>query len=237
MSWAKVARRLGPLWLVAALTIVVPLLTGMVLVVKLGAVAEVLNQQPTLGFVLWTAGAAVLIGVGVMPVYANSIFCGWVFGLWPGAPGALISYGVAAVIGHRLARRVSYERVEPLIASDARARAVREALLEASAGRTLLLVALLRLSGFPFPTANLLLGSCGVPIASYAAGTVLGIGPRVLASTFIAHTAASTGARDVQALLHSQPPLLLAAGVASGALAIGLVGYIGRQALRRAARR
>jgi uncharacterized membrane protein YdjX (TVP38/TMEM64 family) len=227
-------RKLGPLGLLGILWTAVPALGGLYLVARLGSVAEFLASAPTRAFPLWTAFMAICIGCGLLPVYSNTFLCGWVFGFGPGFVSAMLSYSVASVIGYLLARRVSYERVNAVIEEHDAARRVRHALLGEGSRRSLVIVTLFRLSGSPFPVTNLLLASCGVPLKTYLLGTLLGLAPRILVGTFVAATAARTGARDLQALVRdTNHPALLALGVLASLAALALIGHIARSALRR----
>ena len=115
--------------MLAALWTAVPFSTGAYLVVQLGHIAETVAGYGSGGILLWTLCMALGVGVGLFPVYANSILCGWLFGWLPGLVSAMISYTLAAGICSRISRRLFGPRVEAVISGDPEARAVRDALL------------------------------------------------------------------------------------------------------------
>jgi len=235
LAWPASLRRLGPAGLLGLMWVVVPGLLGLCMVAKLGTIAGVLAQGWPAIVLIWTGLMALCIGLGLLPVYSNTLLCGWVFGWKVGSVSATLSYLCAALLGYYLAHSLSHARVNAIIEQHASAQRVRHALVYQDKRRSLLLVLLWRLSGSPFPLTNLVMASCGVPLGTYLLGTLLGLGPRVVIGTLIAATAAQTGARDIQSLVRdNQSPTLLAMGIAASLLGLGLIGQLGRSALRRA---
>jgi uncharacterized membrane protein YdjX (TVP38/TMEM64 family) len=228
-------RKLGPVGLLALLWAILPALLGLYMVARLGTVAAFLSQADAgPAWFGWTAFISLAIGLGFLPVYANTFLCGWVFGWWLGCASAMLSYFAAAIIGFCLARSVAHSRVEPLIEAHEGARRVRQALLFEDRRKTLLIITLWRLSGSPFPLTNLAMASCGVPMSTYLLGTFFGLTPRVIFGTLIAATAAGTGARDIQSLVkESQHPALLLLGFLASLLVLAVIGQIARKALDR----
>jgi uncharacterized membrane protein YdjX (TVP38/TMEM64 family) len=151
-----------------------------------------------------------------------------------GLPAALVGFTGGALIGHAVARRVSKDRVEELISNDAKARAIRDALVGRGTGRTLLVVALLRLPpNSPFALTNLVMATTGTPLPAFLGGTLLGMLPRTAVAVSLAAAAAATGAEDIQTFVRHRGPWLLAAGVVGGMAVLGVIGAIARRALRR----
>ncbi len=228
--------QLGPAWALLAFWLLCPLLTGPTLVARLGATADWLVGQPLHGVPQWTVAMGVVIGLGLLPAYANTILCGWVFGAALGFGSAMTSYLLAACLGHVIAKRVSFHRVDPLIDSSEQARQVRQALLHSSRGRALLIVSLFRLTGFPYPAGTLVLTSCGVSLRQNLLGAMGGTAPRIATGTLIASRFAATGARDIQALLHGSDSLLrLGLGLLLGLGLIGVIAQLSRRALNQLA--
>lgn len=234
MAWRAVIRKLGPVGLLGLLWMAFPIVLGVVLVAKLGGVAEALHQYSPASWPVWTLFMAVAIGVGLLPVPTNTFLCGWVFGWAAGCTSAVLSYLGAATIGYYLSRRLSYDRVNAVIEESAGARQVRHALVHSNPRRTLVIVSLWRLAAAPFPLSNLLMASCGVPLGTYLRGTLFGLGPRVVVGTLIAATAARSGARDIQTLVReSQHPALVVLGLLASLLILGMIGRIALGALRK----
>lgn len=227
--------RLGHVGVLGLLWLALPAVAGLWTLAKLGPVAELWGRDPSTAIWMWSAIMAVTLGVGLLPITTTNVLYGWVYGWGPGCFAAMCTYQVAALIGYFIARHTSHARVDTLIEEDDTARRVRWALLHQSRGRAVLIVALWRLSGFPFPFSNLVLTSCGVRLPTYQLATLVGMLPRVLVATFVSSTAARTGARDIVDLVRrSQHPVLLLIG---GALALGvlaMITYIARTALQRA---
>jgi uncharacterized membrane protein YdjX (TVP38/TMEM64 family) len=235
MRLREIGRRLGGLGIVGVAWLAVPGLLGLYLLVRLADVAQLLASYRLGGTLLWTVAMACGIGFGLLPVYSNTIICGWVFG-WPvGCASAMVSYLGAAVIGYRLSRRLSQQRVKELIDQSPAASRIHQALLHNDRRRALLIVSLWRLSGSPFPFTNLVMASCGVPMRIYLVGTLLGLLPRVIIGTLVAATAAQTGAKSIASLVFdSSQPLLLILGAVGTLLVLAIVGQVSRVALRRA---
>lgn len=232
----ELLRQLGPAWALLAFWLLCPLVTGPTLVAKLGVTADWLARQPLHGVPLWTAAMGLVIGLGLLPAYANTILCGWVFGAVLGFGSAMTSYLVAACLGHVIARKVSFHRVDPLIASSEQAQQVRRALLHSSRGRALLIVSLFRLTGFPYPAGTLVLTSCGVSLRQNLLGAMGGTAPRIATGTLIASRFAATGARDIQAVLSGSDSLLrLGLGLVLGLALLGVIAQISRRALSQLA--
>ena len=228
-------RELGPVGLLGVLWLLLPAVLGLYVVARLGAIAAYLGHAPTgPAWFGWTGFMALAIGLGFLPVYSNTFLCGWVFGWWPGCASAMLSYILAAIIGFYLARYVTQTRVDALIEANDSARRIRQALIFEDRKKTLLILSLWRLSGSPFPLTNLVMASCGVPLSTYLLGTLIGLTPRVIFGTLVAASAASTGARDIQSLVtETQHPALLALGVLTSLLVLGIIGQIAQKALRR----
>jgi uncharacterized membrane protein YdjX (TVP38/TMEM64 family) len=235
MTWRQLVSRLGSLGVLGLLWLALPGLLGLYLVVRLADVAALVASYKLLGLGLWTVAMAVAIGIGLLPVYSNTIICGWVFGWLAGGSSAIVSYLGAALIGFFLSQRFSQDRVQALIDESPAARRIHRALLHHNRRRSLLIITLWRLSGSPFPFTNLVMTSCGVPLGIYLVGTLFGLLPRVIIGTLVSATAARTGAKSIQALvLDTQQPGLLALGVVGSLLVLATVGQIARLALRRA---
>jgi uncharacterized membrane protein YdjX (TVP38/TMEM64 family) len=211
-----------------------PALCGIALLAGLGPLSVWLRDHRSLGLTLYTVAFVLGAGLGFLPTYAQSILGGWVFGVAAGLPAALVGFTGGGLLGYRVARRVSKDRVEELIAGNPKARAIRDALVGRGRWRTLLVVTLLRLPpNSPFALTNLVMATTGVPLPAFLAGTFLGMLPRTAVAVALAAAAAATGAEDIQTFVRHRGPWLLAAGVFGGMAVLGVVGAIARRALRR----
>ena len=155
---------------------------------------------------------------GLLSVASCNLLFGWVYGVRTGLPLALCTYLIGAIIGFVISSHTSHDRVDALIEEHDEARRSDDARCcvavgtDAGSGDAVALSA-----GFPFPFSNLLLTCCGVRLAPYLLATFLGLLPCVAVATFVASTAAATGARDIQDLVRrSQHPVFLVFGALLG---------------------
>jgi uncharacterized membrane protein YdjX (TVP38/TMEM64 family) len=235
-SLGLLRRRLGPTAVLAALWLVIPAVTALWMVASLGFFSDLLVSLPMRGVLIWTPLIGVAVGLGLLAIYANTILCGWVFGWGGGFLSAMVSYVLGLCIGYLISRRVSLASVQALIEDHEQARLLRRALLHSSRRRAWLVVTLFRLAGFPFPFGTLVLTSLGVPLGRQIVAAIIGLLPRVGTATFVAATAARTGARDIQSLVRgTDRPLELLLGVVLSISVIAGLGTIARRAMRRVA--
>lgn len=213
----------------------VPGIIGITLLVQLGPVSDSLSSRGPGGIGLFIAIAALCSGVGVLPTFSQAILAGWVFGFASGAPAALAGFAGGALVGRAISLAVAGSAIQQWIDSAPRARVIRQALVAADQRKTLLYVTLLRLPpNSPFAFMNLALTGSGVRFWPYVVGTIIGLAPRTFIAAWFAAAAASTGAEDLFHFAKSQGPVASLVGLALLALALGVLGYASRAALRRA---
>jgi len=212
-----------------------PGIVGIMLLVQLQPVSESLRGRGPEGIALFTLLAALCSGVGILPTFSQAILGGWVFGFAWGAPAALAGFAGGALVGRAISLMVAGSAIAQMIDAKPRSRVIRDALVNADQRKTLLYVILLRLPpNSPFAFMNLALTGSGVRTTPYILGTVIGLAPRTLVAAWFASAAAATGAEDLVAFAKSQGPIALLTGVALLALALGVLGYASKAALRRA---
>lgn len=186
-SVAAVTARLGPAAILAALWTLLPVACGFTLLGNLGAVSTWLRGFGGLGPWVYCGAFIVLAGLGVLPTYSVAILGGWAFGLAVGMPAAMGGFVGAAIIGYFIARGIAAERADRELARHPRWAAVRDALVHSGPLKTLGLVSLIRLPpNSPFALTNLVLSTSGVPLWSYALGTLAGMLPRTALVLWIA---------------------------------------------------
>lgn len=219
---------LGLLWVTA------PPLAGTYLLVKIGAIGDLLRQDPSIGFWAYVAVFAVSAGLGILPTYAQAILGGWVFGMWAGLGGALLGFIGGAAIGMLFSSMVAGPSVERWIDGNPRARIVRRALIGGTSARTFGIIALVRLPpNSPFAITNLALGTTGVPFWLALAATAVGMLPRTAIACFFASHAAGTGAEDIQALIEDKGWMTVIVGLVAMAVCVGIIGSVAKRALNR----
>lgn len=209
-----------------------PPLAGFALLWKIEAVSEWLKSHGSLGLVIYIIAFMMLAGFGMLPTYAQAIAGGWCFGLAIGFPAALLGFGGASVIGYTIARTVSRHRVEDVIESNPKSRAVRDALIGQGFAKTLGIVTLLRLPpNSPFALTNLVMASAGVRLAPYVLGTLIGMAPRTALAVYL-----GSGVQVLTAdtLNVAKPPkMVVIGGIVLTLLVVVVIGHIANKAVAR----
>jgi len=210
-----------------------PPLWGFVLLAYLGPFSEWLRADPDVGIVIFASIFVLAAGTGMLPTYAQAILGGWAFGFWAGFGASIVGFVGGAFIGWCIARLVAGRGVEAWLDSKPKARIVREALVNEGYWRTLLIVTLLRLPpNSPFALSNLAMSASGVRLWPYLIGTAFGMAPRTAIACWIAAEGASH-AEDLQSLIREKGWGMAIVGVVIMAVCLGIIGAIGRAALRR----
>lgn len=213
-----------------------PALLGFWLLAELGEIGNQLDARPDSGVWIYAGLFAVTSGLGLLPTYAQAILGGWVFGPVVGVAAALAGFVGGSCIGYLVARLVSRGSVETWIARKPRAAVVREALVGHGFGRTVLVVALLRMPpNSPFALTNLAMSVAGVRLGPFLLGTALGMLPRTVIAVWLAAAAAATGAKDIQTFASERGVWLVVGGVVSMIVVVAIVGSMAKTALRRLA--
>jgi uncharacterized membrane protein YdjX (TVP38/TMEM64 family) len=128
-----------------------------------------------------------IAGICCLPTYAYSVLGGWAFGLVLGTVATTIAYLGACIFAFVLARKLAGERVEPLLAHYPKLAAVHRAVRDASFGKTLFVIGLLRISpASPFAMTNIVLGAGGVRFFAFVLGSMIGVLPRTFAVVYVA---------------------------------------------------
>ena len=227
-------RKLGPTGMLGAAWTAAPPVCGTFLLVYLGVLSDWLLLNPSIGLLLYVSVFIAAAGFGLLPTYSQSVLGGWVFGLWFGLPAALAGFTGGALIGYYIARRVSSHHVQDIIERNPKAQAIRDSLVGKGFWRTLMVVALLRLSPTsPFSLTNLVMAATGVRVLPYAVGTCIGMLPRTGLAVVLAAMAAQTGARDIQSFVSERGAGVLILGVALLIVALSIIGVLARHALRK----
>ncbi|MFT7535593.1 MAG: putative membrane protein YdjX (TVP38/TMEM64 family) [Hyphomicrobiaceae bacterium] len=177
---------------------------------------------------VFCALGAVMAGLCMVPTQVVSLLAGYLFGAWLGSVLSLLVVLVAAIIGFQLWSRVVGSRVLEAIGKEHKANRVHRALLGRSAGRTIWLIALLRLSPvMPFAATNLLMASFGVRGPVFLAATVIGVAPRLVAVSLIG---AGLSELDWQATGSRWTTIV---AIVATILCIAMISRIAKNALRR----
>lgn len=230
-TW-KVLKQMGPTAVLGAVWTISPAVLGITLLWYLGPISDLLRSLGPWGWVAYVVMFVVSAGVGFLPTYGQSLLGGWVFGFLFGFPGAMLGFVGGSVIGYAIAKRFSRHKVEDLIASNEKARKVREALVGHGFWRTLAIVTVIRVPpNSPFALTNLVLASSGVKLLPYTIGTALGMAPRTGIVSWVASEAAKR-APDIQTFLSQQPKWLTLVGIGITAVAFTALYFMAEHALK-----
>lgn len=182
-----VFKKLGPAGVLAVMASVLPALGGFVLLAKIDAVGQWLQSHGSQGKLMYAGGFAVLAGFALLPTYASASLGGWAFGFGTGLALAMVGFLGGSMIGYASGRLASGDRVERLLAENARWKAVRDGLVGGGFWKSLGIVTLVRMPpNSPFALTNLVLSSVRVPIVVYGIGTLLGMLPRTALVVYLA---------------------------------------------------
>lgn len=173
-------------------------------------------------------GGAVACGLWLLPTHALSLVAGWCMGGWLGSIVALSAVTLAAPLGHVVAGALVRDGVDRWLARYPRGAAVCEAITRGSWARAVLLVAMLRLSpAVPFGAFQVLSASFKLPIQALVPGTLIGMAPRVVAVVWL-----GAGLEQLDLTRPSGVGWAIAGGAAT-LLAVALMGWVTRGALKR----
>lgn len=239
MRRKDLVRKLGPPGALAVAWAALPAICGFLLLANIGPIRDWLDGHRELGVFVYAGIFALSAGFGLLPTYAQSLLGGWVFGFALGLPAALAGFTGGALVGYVVARTVSRRRVEEVIETNPKARAVRDALIGRGFWATLGVVSLLRLPpNSPFALMNLVMASTGVPRIPYALGTLIGMAPRTGVAVFFAAAASATGAKDIQQFIREGPGTwVLLGGIAVLIVVLAVLGHVGNKAVERVTKR
>ena len=222
-----VVRRLGPAAWLAGLWMLLPAIGGFTLLANMKPASDWLNSHYELGPPVYVAIFVITAGFGFLPTYAQAVLGGFAFAWW-GVPAALVGFVGAACVGRIVAATVSGDRVEREIERNAKAMAVREALVGRGFWPTLGIVTLVRVPpNSPFALTNLALTTAGVGWVPYVVGTAAGMLPRTAAAVYIGMQVQdwSSGV--------PKPKWLLIGGIVVAIAAVIVIGSIANKAIHR----
>ncbi|MFO0962391.1 MAG: VTT domain-containing protein [Phycisphaerales bacterium] len=221
--------------LLAGLWCTLPLLLSIALFASIESVTGWLHGMGERG--PWIAAGifALAAGAGLLPTYAQSVLAGWVFGFTTGTWVSACGGVVGAVTGYALSRAVAGDAMRTMIDAHPRWGVVRRALTEASFGRTLLVVTLLRFPpNVPFSFANLVFASTGVRFLPMVLGSLVGMLPRTAVAVWIGAQGSASGAKNFGDLVKQEGWTATFIGIGALVVALLILQAIGNRALRAA---
>lgn len=223
----KLGWRVGGPALVAA---VLPGLMGFVFIGSATSLQQWVQSHGTAGMWVFAAFFALTTGLALMPTYALSFGAGVFFGWRVGGGLAVASILTGALIGYAMWGAVARARVMQVIDANPKASVVRNALVDRSVGRTLLMVTLLRVPpNSPFALMNMVMSSVKVNPLIYLIGTGFGMAPRTILAAFIGATAGSLS--EIKAAGGPWKLAGIIAGIAIALFVIWLASKWSRQAI------
>jgi uncharacterized membrane protein YdjX (TVP38/TMEM64 family) len=180
-------KRLGAAGPVAIVLSFWPPLGGFVLLAALTRLGPWLREHDGPGMVIYFLCTGLLMGISFVPTYSCAILAGWAFGFAVGFPLAMVTITAASLMAYAIGRGIARDRVLEVIHEKPQWSAIHRSLLGKQAGRTTLVVTLLRIPPTsPFALANFVLAAARVRLPEYTIGTFLGVGPRTVLATYAA---------------------------------------------------
>jgi len=171
-----------------------------------------------------------VLGCGLMllPTHVLSLLCGWALGVPAGLAVALAGATGGAPLGYIIGRWLAGPGLMSMIDRYPQAAIACKAITSASPWRAMMLVGLLRLSPVvPYGSTNVLAAAFNLPMRPFILGTVLGLAPRALAAVII-----GAGLERLDEG-HSASPWMIGLGLVATVLALVLMSWAARRALRR----
>ncbi len=238
-STARVIRQLGPAGVLAVGACVLPVTGSFVLFWNMNDLGVWFRDHGLTGWALYALAFALAAGFAMLPSYASSVLGGWAFGFTWGFPGALIGFTGGALIGYGVSTLATQGRVEALVESNPRWKAVRDALVGSGFWRTFAIIALVRIPpNSPFALGNLAMASVRVRLLPYTLGTIVGMAPRTAAVVWAAslirrgtQDTAADVAQKVEADLTQW--WVIAIGIALLLIVLFIISEIAKRALAR----
>lgn len=229
-------KRLGPAGLLALAWTAMPILGGFLLLAFIGEISIWLQDHKVMGIGIYVLIFIFSAGFGALPTYSQSLLGGWAFGTVNGFLAAWAGFIGASMVGYVVARTVSRRRVERLIEENAKAKAVRDALIGHGMLRTTAIVALLRVPpNSPFALTNLAMAASGVRLLPFVIGTAIGMAPRTFAAVWIAVEASKRGDSLIDVVKNRDLWQIIVMLVAT-AIVLGVIGAIAKRAVARVSR-
>ncbi|MCS7034048.1 MAG: VTT domain-containing protein [Phycisphaerae bacterium] len=227
-SFREHFRRLGPAGWLAIMALTVPPLGWMTLLYFINPVSQWLRGHGGLGPLIYSGAFIPLGGLNLLPTYVYSGLGGWSFGFSTGLTAAMVGIMLASFLAYGVGRAASGDRVVRLLEEKPKWRAIYDALLRSSFGRTLWIVTLLRLPpNSPFALTNLVLSSARTQPAAYALGTLAGMLPR---TALVVWFGSHVGGDEFRI---SEQRWAFWVGLAAAILVIAIVGHMAHQAVQR----
>ena len=212
------------------LLVAVPLLGSGSLLALLYERPELLRNLSAGAAVLYFVVVAFTMAFALTPTTVVAIATGYYFG-WPGLPGMVLAYVLAAALGYELALRLDHGKLRGFLHHFPKAGAVVDELQQQSWS----LIVLTRLSPvLPFALMTFVLAMVQVPRRRFLLASVAGMLPRSLFFFWL-----GTKASDVLALLRNPEQGTASKVVLLGLVAASLFGllYVFNRALQRVLRR
>jgi uncharacterized membrane protein YdjX (TVP38/TMEM64 family) len=229
MSMSLVRQNATTLVSLATVTLL-PLVVGSGLAVVLYSNAERMRHLTVGQALLYFATASIMTALALTPASFAALATGFLLG-WPGFPGVVVSYAVAALFGYIVARWIDRGKLMAFLGRFPKTTLVLEALRSQSWG----LIILTRISPvLPFALMTFVLSIMNVEPRRFLLASLVGMLPRTLFFFWV-----GTQAQSLIAAL--QGPDQVAGGqvliVATAFASLSGLSFLLHRALKRAAQR
>ena len=221
-------RELGNLTPIALITTFLPFAGSFVLLSFAVPLGYWLRENWQEGVPYYLGGVLFFCGLSMLPTNVIGLLGGFAFGFELGIPVLITGVVGAATLSFLIHNKIVGDRLPHVFDAHPKAKAVYEALVGQSVGRTTLVIFLLRLSpAMPFALTNFLMASARVPLKSYVVGTFLGMLPRSSAVVIV-----GSGLSDLT-LDNAENTWLLVFGIIATIITVIVLSRIANRALER----
>ncbi len=177
---------------------------------------------------VFLALTAVLAAYSLIPTHASSLLGGMAFGVGLGSAMAALGILMAAALGFTTLRLLLRNKALHALSHHPRAEAIHRELDQGHYLRSIVLLALIRLSpAVPFATTNLLMSTTGIRLLPFLIGSLIGMAPRVIAVVWIGSSLSELD------LTQAADRRLLGLGILATAVVLWVFRKVSKRALTR----
>lgn len=171
---------------------------------------------------------AVLAAYSLIPTHASSLLGGMAFGVGLGTAMVALGTLMAAALGFTTLRHLLRNKALHALSHHPRAEAIHRELDQGHYLRSIVLLALIRLSpAVPFAATNLLMSTTGIRLLPFLIGSLIGMAPRVVAVVWIG---SSLTELDLSQVADRR---LLGLGILATAVVLWVLRKVSKSALSR----
>lgn len=177
---------------------------------------------------IFLGSSVLLAGLSLVPTHAVSLISGILYGTFLGPLYATAAISLAAILSFFTISKIVGDKAIDSLAHRPQAHEIYTELLKHKARRSIMIIALIRLSPImPFAGTNVLLSAAKVKLSEFLLGSLIGLAPRI---TLVAIAGAGLTELDFNYGSHKG---LLIIGIVATILTIIILGKISQRVLRK----